>query len=188
MLDSDRVHGGSVPNSEPSTSREKFHTVSLGNGLKCYFSNINEAKSFMAKTNRMLNQQAQLLNKLYIETWTAQRIIYLTHHYMFIRNWNSTYPQQIEKAFNLMLLRSGWQNGNEYTFIYFYNIVELLHEWIDENINLLKKNHKKYEIEAFRLVKEQTDYMKMKLDVWGKAFADREPACFYDKRVKVSEK
>ena len=80
-------------------TREKLHSIFLGNGLTCYFSNIKKAQKFMADTNRMLNNNAQLLNKLYIETWTAQRMLYLTHHWMFIRNWNDPHIPLIEKEY-----------------------------------------------------------------------------------------
>ncbi len=167
-------------------TREKLHSISLGNGLTCYFTNIKNADSFMAETNRMLNTSAQLLNKLYIETWTAQRVLYLTHHWIFIRNWNCHYIPLIEKDFNLLLQRSHWQNGNQFTFKYFYSIIEYLHDWINETVKLLKDNHKTYDIEAFMVCKEQTNYLKAKLDTWGKEHFDNRPNCFYDKRPRLS--
>lgn len=168
-------------------TREKLHSISLGNGLTCYFSNLKNAQKFMADTNRMLNNNAQLLNKLYIETWTAQRTLYLTHHWIFIRNWNDPHIPMIEKEFNLMLTRSHWTNGNHFTFKYFYSIIGLMNDWIESTTKLLKENHKTYEIEVFRVCREQSDYIRNKLDNWGKQYFENRPNCYYDKRPRLSE-
>ena len=168
-------------------TREKLHAVYLGNGITCYFSNIKKAESFLAETNRMLNNNAQLLNKLYIETWTAQRVLFLTHHWIFIRNWNSPFIPLIEKEFNLMLTRSHWTNGNQFTFKYFYGIIGYMDEWIKATCKLLKENHKSYEVEAFKVCQEQSAYIKNKLDNWGKQYFEHRPNCYYDKRPRLSE-
>ena len=48
----------------------RTHCVSLGNGSINYFSNINKAKEFLAKTNRFLNERLFDLNELYIDVHT----------------------------------------------------------------------------------------------------------------------
>ena len=72
-------------NKQSHYTREKLHRIGLGNDLNCYFSNLHEAKAFMAETNRMLNITAQELNRIFIEAWTEQRKIYLTYHRYFIK-------------------------------------------------------------------------------------------------------
>ena len=54
-------------------TREKRHRISLGNGLTVYFTNINEAKSYLNATNRFLNNLMHNLSNIYIQLWSEYR-------------------------------------------------------------------------------------------------------------------
>lgn len=163
-------------------TRERLHKVYIGNDLNCYFSNFNEAEWFIAETNRMLNKTAQELNRVFIEVWCEQRKIYLTYHKHFMRMNNKGISAQIERQFDLMLTRSHWENGNSFTFTYLYQISDTLDEWINEIMDMLRKNNKNNNVDDFKAIRERLSYIKQKLDSWGKKYNEREPPAPYDKR------
>jgi hypothetical protein len=175
-----------IANKNSHYIRERLHCVFLGNGLKCYFSNLKEAQSFVAQTNKMLNQSAQELNRIFIEAWSEQRKIYLTYHRYFLKMKNKNMSAQLERQFDLMCTRSSWENGNYFTFTYFYSIIETIDQWITEIIKMLTEVKKNYNIDDFRVIRERLAYLKQKIDGWGQVYNDREPPCPYDKSKKVS--
>lgn len=54
-------------------TREKRYIIFLGNGLTVYFTNINEAKSYLNATNRFLNNLMHNLSSIYIQIWSEYR-------------------------------------------------------------------------------------------------------------------
>lgn len=161
-------------------TRKKFHSIMMGNNLKCYFSNYRAAKRFIASTNAMLNINAQLLNRLYIDTWTAQRNIYLTHHTLFLRNRFTDEIIMIEKSFDLLCTRSHFVDGNHFSFKHFYNILYNIEIIIERIRKVLKDNHKTYDLEIFRILREQLLYIRNNLDNWGLKYAENAPQCFLE--------
>lgn len=171
-------------NKDSHYTREKLNEVCLGNGLKCYFSNIKKATKFLAETNRTLNIIAQELNRIYIELWSEQRKIFLTYHKLFVRSKVREYPVLIERSLDLMCTRSTWRNGNHFTFSYFSNIIEYMHDWIKEITTGLRRQNHNYNIDIFRSIDERINYIEKKLMMIGSEFTDA-PPCPYDNSKKV---
>jgi len=119
----------------------RTHCVSLGNGSINYFSNINKAKEFLAKTNRFLNERLFDLNELYIDV-----------HTHFQRNWfyfNNSQQlkglefecyknfELIQDCMNLVYTRSHYTNGNQFTFKHIFEI----HNCLINTVIIIKKLH-----------------------------------------------
>ncbi len=59
-----KIRTKSIVNADKSAvyTKQRSHHVFLGNNITVYFSNLKEAKSFLAKTNLVLNQKLFELN------------------------------------------------------------------------------------------------------------------------------
>lgn len=166
--------------------REKLNKICLGNGLNCYFSDYKKLMKFLAETNKMLNLAAQELNRIYIEIWTEQRKVYLTYHMVFSRSMKlKDCYNQTERNFNLLCTRSDWTNGNHFSFNYFTNIIEILFQWVDEILNLMKSKNLYSNIDTFGTIKERIKYIENKIMTWGKEYTNA-PPCPYDNSHKVA--
>ena len=158
-------------------TKRHSHSVSLGNGLTFYFSNINEVEAFLSELNRFLNYKLFELNEFFIEAFT-----------IYQRNWfyfnNSEELKRDEtriqeciisffKSLEILYSRSGWQNGNHFTFRFFYTLydniifiaetVQALHKarnnFAESNIiEVIKKRVKSAKYELTRL--NENDYFK----------------------------
>lgn len=172
-------------NKTSNYTREKYNCISLGNGLSCYFSSYTNATKFIAETNRMLNTTALELNRIYIEVWTEQRKIFFSYHDVFMHSYKlREYPVMIEKAFNLMMTRSHWINGNSFTFSYFSNIIEWLGAWCDELMKYMQTKNLYATVDVFIPLKERIKYIEEKINKWGSEYT-KAPPCPYDLSGKV---
>jgi hypothetical protein len=166
-------------------TREKYHSIFLGNGLTCYFSNEKKAYAYMASTNRFLNNKVLELNKIYIEVWAEQRSMYLVFYKLFSNDMTlSNFQVQIEKALDMIMTRSKYQNGNHFTFKWFYHIIELLKEWNEYLMELLKSKNRFYNLYDLEILNQRLDWIKSMFDNWGKEHAENAPPCFYDNSKK----
>ena len=109
-------------------TKQRTHGVSLANGLTFYFSNINEAEAFLAELNRFLNYKLFELNEFFIEVFiNYQRNWFYFNNSDESRRDESRIQEHLSsfhRSMDLMYSRSGWQNGNQFTFKYFTNLYE----------------------------------------------------------------
>lgn len=172
------------PNKKSHLTRERMYSIFLGNDLTCYFKSMTKAKAFIGETNRMLNDTAQELHLIYIDIWNTYRKMYFSHHLLFIRMNCKDYPVIIEKQFDHMIRRSGWQNGNYFTFTYFDSIINYLQAWIKEITGVLKKANSVYLCQQFDSFNNRFEYLQYKLKTWGEVYYKNAPPCPYDFKKK----
>ena len=149
----------------------RTHCVSLGNDSINYFSNINKAKKFLAKTNQFLNERLFDINELYIDV-----------HIQFQRNWFYFNKSQfhsleydcyknfesIHECMNLACTRSHYTNGNFLTFKHLNEVQDCLVNivLIIKNLQLKRGNYaeSKYMDVIIRRIK----YVKMLIEKYPK--------------------
>jgi hypothetical protein len=162
-------------------TREKHHSICLGNGLTCYFTNEKKARTFLAETNRFLNQKVLELNRIYVDLWSEQRSMYLVFFKAFSTDQKlRQFAANIEKSLDMVMTRSHYTNGNTFTFKYFYNVMDNLREWNDYLIVLLKGKNRFYNVYNLEIISQRLGWLKSVFDTWGKEYWENRPNCFYD--------
>ena len=127
----------SAGNKTSIISRDRKHSISLGNGVNAVFTNIAAARRFLAESNKFLNHKLHDVNEIYIELIT-----------IFNRQWFAlTWDQERDILENLeafprmrkiMVSRSGWDNGNH---LVFKNLNVSL-DYFDQVIKILARSNK----------------------------------------------
>ena len=139
------LKGIMVLNSETIRHDDGIYSIYLGNGHKQSFHSQRNAKQFLSETNRFLNQKLYELNFLYIDTFTEYRKawVYFSSHksnskiaFMDLENKCRRLMQDIDRAFELMVNRSSWTNGNYQVFTNFRHIVASQYDLLNQLINL----------------------------------------------------
>jgi hypothetical protein len=149
---------------------QKRHNVALGNGLNLLFTNVNEVKSFLAKTNKFLNAKLFDLNELYIETFTNYQ-----RQWFFMGNSSEMEHQErrilynfriVSRNMEMMVRRSAFENGNQFVFLQFINsinslilVIEILKDIQKARYNYLENNYLNTIEERCRTLNDQlTNY------------------------------
>ncbi len=111
-------------------TRDKYYWVWLGNGSKHRFSNRKHAEAFLARTNRFLNERVFELNRLYVEVFAEYRRLwfYFDRGAMFGNEKIENNIEWLNKKFNILIDRSGGENGNMNSFNNMRMIVDMLRE------------------------------------------------------------
>lgn len=140
---------------------DKFYHVSLGNGYKCSFASEKETLQFLAETSKELNTKLYELNFLYADILRLYRGSWL--YFSGSKNIEQICSDKmsvIERAFNLLVDRSTWINGNYLTFNHFHTIINELVSLCSLLSDLFKKRGltgSVYECESFIL---RAEYIK----------------------------
>lgn len=135
------------------------YQVSLGNGYKIAFENKKETLTFLSETSRILNVKMFELNFLFSEIMRAYR-----HAWPYYENGKGNGMnnfqgilgnkiQWIESAFNLLVDRAGYQNGNYTVFSNLYLIIDELKSICEHLLSLYAgKGYTvtQYELESFK--------------------------------------
>ena len=164
----------------------KFHSISLGNGITNYYSNIRDLRKFLANTNFFLNSALVELNSIYVgifseyrSLWFYQLPNYLINEGIFQKEFYS-----LIKTFDLIVLRSNWENGNQFVFKWMfsicdslYNVSAILERVCIKHNNYLSKRRIllfkkiaaliKYELKNYGIIKDNVfipgpNYLKLK--------------------------
>lgn len=110
-------------------SADKLYSVALGNGYKCTFPNEKETLQFLAETNKELNNKMYELNFLYSDVLRLYRASWLYFDKNKIQGLNNIESlclekmHSIDRSFNLMVDRAGFENGNFTVFSHFHSII-----------------------------------------------------------------
>jgi hypothetical protein len=154
-----------------------MYSVFLGNDSKNYFSNIKDAKQFLAETNRFLNLKLHEFNQVYINILAEYQ-----RNWFYFDNENSRSVknqacvetkisdniQAIAKAMNFMVTRSGSANGNYYTFSNFFNCLDYGFEIVLSLIDMLKQRRHYIEIKSLEILSSQLDKIRQDITGYGK--------------------
>lgn len=120
----------SKPVPDSFRSVDQLYCVSLGNGYKVQFASEKETKAFLSETNRELNTKLYELNFLYSDMLRLYRSSWLYFEpgkisgLANIESLCNQKMQAIENSFNLLVDRSGFENGNHLVFSHFQSIIE----------------------------------------------------------------
>lgn len=128
------------------TERQKYK-VTLGNGYIGTFTDKKNLSNFITEANLFLNTKLHELNFIYIELFGFYRIAWfymdqkkssqLNLRQLETKTQNSL--RQMDQAFNLIIDRSGYTNGNHFVFSHFKSIINPQIDLI-ENLLLLYKS------------------------------------------------
>ena len=124
------------PDNESIYLSQQKYKIALGNGFIAEFTDKKKVSNFLNETNLFLNEKLQELNFIYIETFSLYRVAWFyfdntnkkTLNFNQVEIKTSSALTQINSAFNLIVSRSSWTNGNHLTFNHFTNIITPLNE------------------------------------------------------------
>lgn len=123
-----------LPDKSSVYIKQKQYSVFLGNGAKCYFTNLKDAKQFIAETNRFLTSILHELNRLYGELFVEYRKVwfYMSDNYE---------TKRVEKDLKLLFIeldnyfarigdKNTTLNGNYFVFNNLNGIIDVLEKLI----------------------------------------------------------
>jgi hypothetical protein len=120
------------PVKESIYTRDKRYWISLGNGARLSFTNRKDAKAFLARTNRFLNERVFDLNRIYVDVFSEYRRIWF-----YFDDGEKENNERIELTmhwtnvrFNVMIRNAGYESGNAYAFQNLRTIISNLLEII----------------------------------------------------------
>jgi hypothetical protein len=155
-----------------------MYSVFLGNESKNYFSNLKDAKQFVADTNRFLNLKLHEFNQVYISILSEyQRNWFYFDSQNGKANKNLSFSegkitdnlQAIIKAMNFMVNRSGSPNGNYYTYSNFFNCLDYSAEILNNLIIVLKERKHYVEIKSCEILNSQLVKIREDINSYGKS-------------------
>ncbi len=144
-----------------------MYDISLGNGVKEYFTSMKEAKRYLAITNRFLNSKLHEANSLLSDCYSEYRKnwFYFTSENLLankeiikLENKIRSNLGSTDKELKLLVERSHWINGNHFAFHHLNNISDYLVCIID-NLQIVCRRRK--------------DYSELKLLEFNKLYAMR---------------
>jgi hypothetical protein len=124
------------PDKSSPRLKDKLYSVYLNGNIE-YFGSEKNAKAYLAESNKKLNEILLELNELYINTFNQYRLI----AFYLKDNRIPVFIAGIEKTFHLVVTRSGFTNGNHFTFKHLENITVMLLQilFILKKVNYEKK-------------------------------------------------
>jgi len=154
-----------------------MYSVFLGNETRNYFSNLKDAKQFVADTNRFLNLKLHEFNQVYISILSEYQ-----RNWFYFDSYNSKSNkdlmisevkitdnfQGIAKAMKFIVTRSGFTNGNYFTFSSLYNCLDFSVEIIKSLLSVLKERKHYVEIKSLEILDTYLDKIRQDLILYGK--------------------
>lgn len=141
-----------LPDKSSVYLEQKTYRIWLGNDAKHSFSNLKDAKHFLAETNRFLTEKLFELNYMYTVAFSEYRKVwfYLSDNY---------HNKQIEKKviecflfIDKMFVNAGTRsttiNGNYFVFNYFYQLCDQLIIVFEQFIEIHKSRNYFADIKA----------------------------------------
>lgn len=172
-----RIRINTIMEPETGTSylKQRLYSVFLGNDQKRYFTNLKDAKRFVAETNKMLNSKLHELNYMYSFVFAEYRKIW------FYFDADSRLPLDLKKmeqeihslfnnvefAFNQVINTSHRQNGNYTAFKNLFNIIKAL-ENICLHVRELMIERKYYaEVQRLDMFRNMLTITEKTMRAWG---------------------
>lgn len=170
-----RINFIGEPETGTSYLNQRLYYVFLGNDQKRYFTNLKDARRFIAETNKLLNSKLHELNYMYSFVFAEYRKIW------FYFDSDSSLPLDLRKmeqdthslfkdvdyAFNQVVTTSHRQNGNYTAFKNLFNIINRLQS-ICLNIRKLMIERKYYaEVQRLDMFSNMLTISEKILRAWG---------------------
>lgn len=139
------IRSAEIPDKSSIITQRRRYSVLLGNGIRLTYSTKKDLTFCLANINRQLNVIMFELNEIYIFTFAEYRRIwyYLSSDRASIERHISDLHADINRAFRMLAERSGWANGNVFSYKYLYQVIEALRSEIDLMASV-RKNKKQY--------------------------------------------
>lgn len=154
--------------------KNNMYSVHLGNGSRTFFSNLKDAKKFIADTNRFLNLKCHELNYLYINI----RGEYQKNWFYFDNEFEQQernileYFKGIDNAFIMCIERSHHTNGNYFVFKNLFYIIEGLQSALNLIIRMLRGRKHHIDIKRLQILNSQAVNIKQELIDYAKTNVD----------------
>lgn len=164
---------------EPETGthylKQRLYAVFLGNDQKRYFTNLKDARRFIAETNKLLNSKLHELNYMYSFVFGEYRKVW------FYFDADSSLPldlikmeqdttllfKDVEFAFNQVVATSHRISGNYTAFKSLFNIINAL-QAVCMNIRELMVEKKYYaEVQRLDMFRNMLSITEKTLRAWG---------------------
>ncbi|MFW5804033.1 MAG: hypothetical protein ACOCWG_02260 [bacterium] len=165
------------PEKQSHYVKMKMYAIAIGNGHREYFTNIKDAKKYLAELNRFLNMRLHELNNLYFLSFGEYRRSWfvfgsddpnMIDHFQKMENNIKAKFDSIDFSFKYCVERSHWQNGNHFTFKHMASICDNLTDILDiirEFFYDRKFYHEIYRLTGYM---NQLKLIKIKLENFGK--------------------
>lgn len=147
-------------------TKEKKHSVALGNGKVFHINNIINAKQFLAETNRFLNLKLHEINDLYIDLNTHANSMWFS---MDDRQ-DRAFLSDIEVFMNsrrLAVERGHFANGNHFIFRHLENCLNSLIRIAIALNKVLKKTGRASETYRIRSIEDRIHRIKYEINKYG---------------------
>lgn len=155
-----------APDPKPVYVWQTKYRVALGNGVRKQFTSRKLALAFLADTNRFLNLKLHEANLFYGEVFTEYR----NNWFYFGENADRSeikcenLLQQIREPFKLLVTRSNWMNGNDFTWKHLHTIFELLLQVLAELRALHRQKSKYAELRRILIIESRIQFAQSQLN------------------------
>jgi hypothetical protein len=131
-----------LPNKSSVYIKQRQYAIFLGNDAKRYFTDMKDAKRFLAETNRFLNERLHEINYLYGNIFVEYRKIW----FYFDDKQKNEYRiaeafENADKFFHRAATKSHTINGNVFTFNYVFGVCNELQDAIKWIAEIMRKRN-----------------------------------------------
>jgi hypothetical protein len=171
-----KIQHFTLPDKESVYTKRQKYKCSLGNGYAGLFSSSKELLAFMTETNVFLNEKLHELNFIYIELFGFYRLawFYLDQQKNSQLNLKGLEQQTtnningINQAFNLIVSRSGYTNGNHFVFTHFKSIIKPSLELCGNLLILYKSKGHTDKVYKLNYLVRQLNNLNKELEIYPK--------------------
>lgn len=166
------------PDATSALAADHFYSVHLGNGTTKLFGSKRECLAFLAETNRFLNLKLHECNYIFCDVFAEyrQNWFYFEHNKPSMSE-NLTHAERkcelaidsIKQAFDMLVTRGNWENGNEFMFMHFNNILENMSEICQTLIGLQKKKSNGVDVARLEILKQRIAFTSSSLVNYNKS-------------------
>lgn len=152
-------------------TRDHSFRVVLGNNSTNTFSNRKHLTKFLAETNEFLKTKLFELNKIYIEVFTEYRKMWFYFDSKERAIISLRFDEDItviNKKFDLIIERGGWENGNSFVFIHLNNIVKMFEKVLSDMIEVQRVKSNYVEKRNLEVIASRLGWIKQSIDGYGK--------------------
>jgi hypothetical protein len=155
-------------------TKQRKHSIFLGNEVTIYFSDKKKAAAFLVATNLFLNQKLFELNALYIDLFTEYRKSWFYFFNIYDKKMHLSGDNQvlreisvIENKMTLMVARAHFNNGSSIVWQGFRVIIDSM-KTITATLSHLYKTKKFYaQSHQIRAIEARINILERQLKEWG---------------------
>lgn len=157
----------SKPDKSSVYTEKRRYSIFLGNGLTLTFTTNKDLSFAMAEINRRLNLILFDLNEMFIECFSEYRRLWFylpPHTLMSEESKIIELNEMLQTRFRIVTERSGWTNGNAFSFKELYLIIDYLLEELNLFVKLRKAKKQYLECGILESKKRMIADARVRLD------------------------